>query len=67
MHFLKMIILKGKLMKFIIYVDNVQQYMYNVHARFTKKIYNAAYQIICCFKKYIDKIYALCNSQFLKN
>ena len=28
MHFLKMIILKGELMTFITYVDNIQQYMY---------------------------------------
>ena len=27
MHFLKMIILRGELMRFIIYADNVQQYM----------------------------------------
>ena len=61
MHFLKMIILKGELMRFIIYVDNVQQYI-GVHARFAKKICNATYiydNFVPTFKEYIDKIYAL--------
>ena len=65
MHFLKMIILKGELMRFIIYVDNVQQYI-GLHARFAKKICNATYiyraqsdNFVPTFKEYIDKIYAI--------
>ena len=48
-------------MRFIIYVDNVQQYI-GVHARFAKKICNATYiydNFVPTFKEYIDKIYAL--------
>ena len=42
MHFLKMLTLKEKLMRFMIYVDNVQL---AVHMRrFTKKKCNAAYR-----------------------
>ena len=67
MHFLKMIILKGELMRFITYVDNVQQYM-----RDLPKNCNATYRaqsdnFLPKFKEYIDKMYALCNSQFLNN
>ena len=63
-----MIILKGELMRFIIYVDNVQQYMRALQ----KKNCNATYRaqsdnIVPKFKEYIDQIYALCNSQLLKN
>ena len=36
MHFLKMIILKGELMRFIIYDDNVQQYMGALQRTFVK-------------------------------
>ena len=35
-YFLKMIILNGKLMRFNIYVDNVQQYMRALQAKFVK-------------------------------
>ena len=71
MHFLKIIIVKGELMRFIIYVDNVQ-HIARINARFTKKICNATYRaqprnFVPNFKEYIDKIYALCNSQFFKN
>ena len=38
-NFLKMIILSGELMRFVIYVDNVQQL---VHARSTRKIGKSA-------------------------
>ena len=34
MHFLKIIILKGELIRFIIYVDNVQQYMCALQMKF---------------------------------
>ena len=66
-HILKMIFLKGELMRFITYVDNVQQYM-----RALQKKCNATYRaqsdhFLPKFKEYIDKIYALCNSQFLNN
>ena len=36
MHFSKMIILGGELMRFIIYVDNVQQYMRVLQGKFVK-------------------------------
>ena len=43
-----------------------------INARFTKKICNATYRaqprnFVPKFKEYIDKTYALCNSQFFKN
>ena len=71
MHFLEIIIVKGELMRFIIYVDNAQ-HIARINARFTKKICNATYRaqprnFVPKFKEYIDKIYALCNSQFFKN
>ena len=57
-------------MRFIIYVDNAHQYM--MYMRALQKNCNAAYRaqsvnLYPSFKKYIDKLYALCNSQFLKN
>ena len=36
MHFLKMIILRGELMRFIIYVDNVQRYTRALQGKFVK-------------------------------
>ena len=33
---LKMIILKGELMRFVTYVDNVQQYMHALQGKFVK-------------------------------
>ena len=58
-------------MRFIIYIDNVQ-HIASINARLTKKICNATYRaqphsFVPKFKEYIDKIYALCNSQFLMN
>ena len=37
MHFLKIIVLRGELMRFIIYVHNLQQYMH-ARSRSTRKI-----------------------------
>ena len=63
-----MIILKGELMRFIIYVDSVQQYMRALQKKMCNDTYRAqSDNFVPMFKEYIDKIYALCNSQFLKN
>ena len=35
-NFLKMIILSGELMRFVIYVDNVQQYIYTLYKEIGK-------------------------------
>ena len=73
MHFLKIIIVKRELMRFIIYVDTAYcAHKLRINARFTKKMCNATYRaqprnFVPKFKKYIDKIYALCNSQIFKN
>ena len=47
-------------------------YSSRLHAHFTKKKCNATYKaqsdnFLPKFKEYIDKIYALCFSQFLNN
>ena len=69
MHFPKMIILKGELMRFISYVDNVQQYMRALQQKKCNATYIGPNLIIFLpkFKECIDKIYTLCNSQFLNN
>ena len=46
-------------------------YSSSLHARFAKIICNDTYRaqsdnVVPNFKEYIDKIYALCNSQFFK-
>ena len=63
------IILKGKLMRFINrYVDNVQQYMSGLQRKFVMLHIGPNLIILyLSLKKYINKIYALCSSQFLKN
>ena len=56
-------------MKFVIYIDNVQRYMHALQRKFVM-LHIAKPNLIILylnFKEYIDKIYALCNSQFLKN
>ena len=67
MHFLKMIILKGELMRFINYVDNVQQYMRDLQKNFNATYRAQSDNFLPNFKEYIDEMYALCNSQFLNN
>ena len=66
-----MIILKGKLIKFIFYADNVQQYMRVLQRKFVMLHIHVGPNLIILyllsFKEYVEKIYALCNSQFLKN
>ena len=57
-----MVILKGKLMRFIIYVDNIQQYMRALQRKFI--ILHIGPNLVILypsFKEYIGKIYALCN------
>ena len=59
-------------MKFIFYADNVQQYMRALQRKFVMLhiIYRAQSDnliVPISFKEYIEKIYALCSSQFLKN
>ena len=50
-----------------IYVDNVQQYMCALQRKFVMLHIGPNLIILyLSFKKYIDKMYALCNSQFLK-
>ena len=65
MHFLKMVILKGKLMGFVIYIDKLQQCMRALQRKFVMLHVgpNMIILYLISFKEYIDKIYALCNSQ----
>ena len=60
-----MVILKGKLMRFVIYIDKLQKCMRTLQRKFVMLHVgpNMINLYLFSFKEYIDKIYALCNSQ----